>query len=464
MNFKGKIAGRRALLFCVGLAAVAGGALFLKAQNAKPNIVFITVDSLRADHLGCYGYKRDTSPHIDALSKKGTLFAQAIAQASWTTASVSSIITSLYPGHEREQLGRGVNAQDENLVRILKKNGYTTALFSNALTILDVTLANVKKDFDVFNIQKGKADTIVDSINRWLSGSFRKPVFLWAYLFDVHWPYRAASVYSAEFLSDGLYPHQDVPITEVDGRKNEFFSFKRIPRCVAEGGITDTSYYVAKYDGGIKFADEQISRLLSILRDRGMDKNTLIVLFADHGESMTEHDFYFNHSHYLYEGLIRVPLIMVLPGKIPSQVIQPQIPMLSVMPTVLEILGIKNTKHMEGKSLLPLIEGDKKGGEEHVFSESSFGPFFPRSVRSDGWKLIYNRRHAKRPGYIDYELYDLKADPGETKNLAEEQPRIAELLKNKLGQWEKSAKTFTLVRSKRFDERNKEALRSLGYL
>jgi arylsulfatase len=464
MDLKRTFTRKNILLTGAVLMAAAGGGLFFRAQNARPNVVFITIDSLRADHLGCYGYQRDTSPNIDALSKKGTLFAQAIAQASWTTTSVSSIVTSLYPGHEREQIGRGLNSKDENLIRLLKKKGYTTALFSNAREILDITFSKIKSEFDVFNIQEDQADTIVDSVSRWLGGAFRKPVFLWVYLFDVHWPYRSAPAYSAGFLSDGLCPRQNVPIAEDDGQKNEFFSFGRISRIVAEKGITDTSYYIAKYDGGIKFTDEQIGRLLRILRDKGLDKNTLIVLFADHGESMTEHNFYFNHSHYLYEGLIRVPLIMVFPEKIPCRIVHAQTPMLDVTPTTLNLLGIKNTEPMEGKSLLPLIKGGKSRGAELIFSESSFPPFFPQSVRSEDWKLVHNRDRGPRANRKDYELYDLKRDPEEKNNIIEQQSRVAGLLKDKLGYWEKNAKTCQLLRAESVDEQREKNLRSLGYL
>jgi len=445
------------------VAAVGAGVFFFQARNVKPNIVFITLDSLRADHLGCYGYQRNTSPNIDALSREGALFSQAVSQASWTTASVSSIITSLYPSHEMGQLGYGVNPKDKNLIRILKKNGYTTALFSDAPTILDITLSNIKGDFDVCVKQGNRTNGLVDSVRRWINNVSRKPVFLWVYFFDVHWPYRAAEVYSAEFLSDGLYPHQNVPIAEDDGRRNEFFSFGRISRTVAEKGITDTSYYIAKYDGGIKFADEQVGRLLRALRDRGMDKNTLVVLFADHGESMTEHNLYFNHSHYLYEGLVRVPLIMVFPDKIPSKIIRRQVTMLDVMPSVLEIVGVRNNEPMEGESLLPLIGGKESRSGEYVFSESSFSPY-PRCVRSENWKLIHNRGSGYNQSGKDYELYDLKADPGELHNLAEDYPQIAALLKDKLDRWDKNAGTCQLIPPKNNGEEKMKELRSAGYI
>ena len=130
------------------------------------------------------------------------------------------------------------------------------------------------------------------------------------------------SSYFSRFLSDNLYPHKNVAIAEDDGIKNKYYSFGVIPRHVAEDGITDASYYIAKYDGEIKFSDEQIRRLFLVLHDKKLEGNTLLILFSDHGESMTEHNFYFNHSHFLYEDLIRVPLIIVFPKRIPGKIIK----------------------------------------------------------------------------------------------------------------------------------------------
>jgi arylsulfatase A-like enzyme len=213
------------------------------AEKNRPNVIFITLDSLRADHLNCYGYKRNTFPNIGVLAGKGVLFKQAISQASWTCPSVSSIISSLYPNHEIRETGYSLSLKDDNLIRALKNKGYVTALFSNAEPVLNITLGGIK----------------------------------WVYLYDTHLPYNAPPGYFSEFLSDNLYPHVNVPITPDDGLKNEHYSFGSLPRHVAENGITDTSYYIAKYDGGIRFADEQIGLLLKDLEDRRLKDNTLIV-------------------------------------------------------------------------------------------------------------------------------------------------------------------------------------------
>ncbi len=427
--------------------------------HKRPNVILITFDALRPDHLGCYGYRRNTSANIDFFAKNGTLFKQAIAQATWTTASVSSIITSLYPKHEIIEAGYSLSPQEDNLIKILKTKGYVTALFSNAEPILNITFSSIKNNFDIFNISQVKTDKIIEFVNTWLNKNRQKPFFLWVYLFNTHWPYTAAPDYFSEFLSDKLYPNKDVPIAMDDGKKNEHYSFESIPRHVAENGITDTNYYIAKYDGEIKLSDEQIGKLLQTLSDTGLKNNTLIIFFSDHGESMVEHNFFFNHSHFLYDDLIRVPLIIVFPNRIPKKIIEQQVQLINIVPTIMEIIGIKKSIHMEGKSLLPLINGRTDQHDYYAFSETSYKPS-PRCIRTESWKLIYNRNSRKEA----YELYDLKEDPKELRNLIEQFPVISATLRKQLDKWVQTAKTYSIRSNYNVSKQEKEKIKSLGYI
>lgn len=430
------------------------------AERNRPNVIFITLDSLRADHLNCYGYKRNTSPNIGTLAERGILFKQAISQASWTCPSVSSIISSLYPNHEIRETGYSLSLEDDNLIRVLKNKGYVTALFSNAEPVLNITLGGIKNVFDVFYIRSARADAIVKSADKWVNENYHKPFFLWVYLYDTHLPYNAPPGYFSEFIFDNLYPHVNVPITPDDGLKNEHYSFGSLPRHVAENGITDTSYYIAKYDGGIRFADEQIGLLLKALEERGLKDNTLIILFSDHGESLTEHKFFFNHSHFLYEDLIKVPLIIVFPGRMPRMVIEKQVQLINIVPTVREILKIKNNFHMEGKSLLPLIEKKMDQLDAYAFSETAYRPS-PMCIRTEGWKLIHNRNSKYR--YRELELYNLKDDPLELNNLANVRLEVVASLAKRLDEWCQTAKTCSPGLKQGISQYDKEKLRSLGY-
>ncbi len=435
---------------------------FYRRQN-RPNVLFITLDALRADHLNCYGYKRNTSPNIANLAARGVLFKQAIAQASWTTASVNSIVSSLYPNHEIREAGYHLVPKNDNLIGPLKKKGYATALFSNAKPILSITFSRIKDSFDVFNISPLPADKVVDSASQWLDNNkgMHRPFFLWVYLFDTHHPYNAPNCYFSEFLSDGMYPHENVPFTPKDGFKNEYYSFGTLPRLIAENEIADTSYYIAKYDGGIKFSDEQVARLLKTLKDKGFEDNTLIVLFSDHGESLTEHRFYFNHSHFLYDGLIRVPLIMVLPGRLPQTVIENQVQLINIVPTVMEILGIRNRPHTEGWSMLPLIKKGGGRGDTYAFSETAYRPS-PACVRSSEWKLIHNRNTPDSSRRL--ELYNLKEDPAEQHNLADSKPDVVDSLLGQLNAWQLRSKTYSLDLERKISSEDEQKLRSLGYI
>jgi arylsulfatase A-like enzyme len=434
--------------------------IFFKTRQfnltSRPNIIFITLDSLRADHLGCYNYKRNTSNNIDLLSTKGVKFTQAITQATWTTSSISSLITSFYPNHELIEQGY-ISKHQPNLIRILKNNGYSTILFSGN-SIISMTFEDIKTDFDIFNVTQNKADKILQLAVDWIEKIRKTPFFLWVYFEEPHYPYTPPSDYYNNFINDNLYVHKNVPILEDDGIHNEYYSFRVIPRCVAEHGITDIGYYIAKYDGQIKFADEQIGKLLDLLHKKNIENNTLIILFSDHGELLGEHNFYFNHSHYVYEGLIRVPLLIIFPRRIPrNKIIQRTVQLIDIYPTVLDIVGIKNNRNIEGKSFLPLIMGKSDHHIFYTFSETAFWPS-PRCIRTDEWKLIYNRKRE------NYELYNLKEDPKETNNLINERSDIANSLKQQLERWSQNAKTNLLYKKDNLSENEKLKLKSLGYI
>ena len=424
---------------------------------SRPNIIFITLDSLRADHLGCYGYKRNTSSNIDLLSTKGVKFTQAITQSSWTTSSISSLITSLYPNHEFIEQGY-ISKHQPNLIRILKNSGYSTVLFSGNFPIISITFEDIKIDFDIFNVISDKADKILQLAIDWLEKLRKTPFFLWIYLEEPHWPYTPLSNYYNDFITDNLYVHKNISISKDDGIHNEYYSFGVIPKCVAEHGITDTAYYIAKYDGEIKFADEQIGKLLDLLHKKNIENNTIIILFSDHGESLGEHNFYFNHSHYLYEELIRVPLLVIFPKKIPkNKIIQQPVRLIDIYPTVLDIVGIKNNRDIGGRSFLPLIMGETDYHIFYTFSETAFWPS-PRCIRTEEWKLIYNRKTK------NYELYNLREDPKELNNLINERSEIVNSLRQQLKHWSQNAKTNLLYKKDNLSEDERVKLKSLGYI
>jgi len=252
--------------------------------------------------------------------------------------------------------------------------------------------------------------------------------------------------------------------------------FGVIPKHVAENNIMDVSYYISRYDGKIHVSNDFVGLLLEELKRLNLYDNTLIILIADHGESLGEHNFYFRHGYTLYDITLKVPLIIRYSKIIPkNKTIDYQVRLIDVMPTIMDILKVKNKKYKDivGKSLMPVILGKEEFPEQYAFSDNGF--IF--SIRSENWKLIYIDREMIKnyPWSIfyldDYELYDLKNDPLETENLVETEREIFLTLKKELDEYINQArfyqKKFSSEISKELgeiDEETKEKLRSLGYV
>jgi len=212
------------------------------------------------------------------------------------------------------------------------------------------------------------------------------------------------------------------------------------------------------YDKEIKYVDEQIGILLKNLEELGLDKNTLIIITADHGEALGEHNLYFTHGMFLYDELLKVPLIMV-GGFLPkNEIIKAQVESIDILPTIMDILRINyNKRGIEGISLLPTLYSKNKNdkyGESYAFSEFED----KKSIRSPEWKLIYTSNSE------EYELYNLKEDPQELNNLADIEKDQFKLMKEKLEEWVSREKENISSLTKPLDEETKEKLRSLGYL
>jgi arylsulfatase A-like enzyme len=239
------------------------------------------------------------------------------------------------------------------------------------------------------------------------------------------------------------------------------FAIGAIPKYLAVDNITDVDYYISQYDGEISYIDSQIGRLCEELKKLRLDKNTMIIINSDHGEGMGEHNEYFCHSTFLYDELIRIPLIIKYDKHIPSgKKIDIQVRSIDIMPTILDILRIKKDKYlqeyMQGASLLPLIFNPDKS---FIFSTIAYSEFLNRkSIRTKEWKLIYNEENGQ------YELYNLIEDPSETNNLVLKKSKEFSYLKQKLDNYMKSGYKDKVRPEFITREEIKEKLRSLGYL
>jgi arylsulfatase A-like enzyme/Flp pilus assembly protein TadD len=367
-------------------------------SKAPTNVVFITIDTLRADHLGCYGYKNIRTPNIDALALDSVKFERAYTPVPITLPSHTVIFTGTYPmlSGMHDFSGNRLGPQQQTLASILKEQGYSTGAVV-ASAVLDSRFG-LNKGFDFYfdhfdfnRLEESNLDemerpgnVVADKVLEWLSQNSQKPFFLWMHLYDPHYPYRPPAPYSEEYKSN-------------------------------------------LYDGEIAFADAQVGRLLHYLKEKGLYQKSLIVLSGDHGEGLGEHGER-THGFFIYNSTLHVPLLIHLPRAPGVREISAPISTVDIMPTVLEILGIPAPSQVQGKSLLPRISGKKQEETPYLYAET----FLPRlhfdwselrGVESDRFHFIL----APRP-----ELYDLSKDPQELHNLYAEKRAVSDELNAKL--------------------------------
>jgi arylsulfatase A-like enzyme/cytochrome c-type biogenesis protein CcmH/NrfG len=422
---------RRLLLILTVLAA-----LLAAAQTpAKPplNVVLITIDTLRADHVGCYGYKQIKTPNIDELAAEGARFDRAFAVVPVTLPSHSSMLTGTYPmlSGMHDFSANKLSPLQPTMASALKQAGYQTGAVV-AAAVLDSRFG-LNQGFDFYydhfdfnRLDEANLDEmerpgneVADVTLDWLGKNAQKKFFLWMHLYDPHFPYNPPEPYRAEYA----------------GRL---------------------------YDGEIAFADAQVGRLVRFLKEKGVYQNTVIVLTGDHGEGLGEHGEK-THGFFIYNATMHVPLIIRLPGAAGGQTVEDPVSLVDLMPTVLEAVGVEIPAQVQGKSLLARVRGGDGQAVEHertVYGET----FLPRIHFN--WSELRASENT-RYHFIDApkpELYDVAKDPGETHNLLSEKKAVGE---------EMRAKLVTMIRDysagKELAEKTgldpalMERLKSLGY-
>ena len=434
----------RLLLLGIAIAVVA-----CRGQaGPRPNVLLITVDTLRPDHLGCLGYARPTSPSIDALAARGVVFRQAVTAAGRTVQSFPSILTGVNPpthGLRYEGQSTEAIAGRLTLTRALKDAGYDAFAVTQGLNV------GLHRDFDVYDpdiyLDPAGKKVYVPTRNdfeatqkalQWLRGrrEHKNPFFLWLRYNAPHWPYDPPAPYAERFDPDyqGAHTFNQEAAPGVE-RGDLIFGRTRLPD-------REIEHAVAHYDGEVAYADAAIGELLRGVDALGATDRTIVVLTADHGESLGEHDYFFEHGAYLYEPTVRVPLIVVAPGKLPAGgKVATLGRTIDIVPTVLDLAGIDVPKGLDGVSLVPWARGETKEPGPPAYSESGRNfyrenPRQPvpgvagkwRMMRDDRWKLLLIP-DAPEP---QWELYDLDADPRETKNVVAEHPAEADRLRRLL--------------------------------
>ena len=431
----------------------------LRGAAAGRNVLLLTIDTLRADRLNAYGYGvRTTSPRMDALLGGGVQFDNASAVRALTWPSLSSVLTGLYPsGHGVVQNGYELPDELPTLPKILGGSGYATGAF-----LSNMCRAN-HQGWDEFRCSQGRDGRASQWAVEWVSGrEGPEPFFLWVHLFGAHPPY---------------YNGGDLAARELDpGYQGHLAPKKRILDAVMEESQVlteaDRRHLDAIYDASIIGTDRTVERILHGLKEAGVLENTVVVLLADHGEDLYEHNGYLYHACSVYQSSLHVPLGFTAPGLLPAgQRVRQTVELIDVLPTLLDLLGIAPPEGLHGVSLRPYLERPEAGGAgKPAFTQ--YGDSRIQTAQAEGWKYVHNP-DGETPicfagGPEDLypieaaELYDLEADPREQHNLAQEQPtrvsRMREILRNRF------ADLVNRSRQQEVPEDLKEELRSLGYV
>jgi arylsulfatase A-like enzyme/Flp pilus assembly protein TadD len=435
------VSGRRLLGVAVALAAAVAAAVALYRASIRPaarsgaglNVLLVTLDTTRADRLGAYGYRKARTPRLDGLAAEGVRFTSAYSDVPVTLPAHASILTALYPfEHGVRNNGNFYLAERyETLATALRRGGYRTAAFVSSF-ILDRRYG-LARGFETYDDRMEEAASAITGLEaerrgdktalalaRWLDARVKEaspppPFFVWLHLYDPHEPYAPPASYR------DLFPK-------------------------------------SPYDGEIAFTDHVLGTVLDKLRDLSLLDRTLVAVVGDHGESLGEHGEE-THSMFLYEGAIRVPMILWRPDVLPrGRVVAFPVRTLDLAPTILDVLGQPSLAAPHARSLRRAIEGRAEENPPGAYAETyvprlAMGGAVLRALRDPRYKLIDAPRA---------ELYDLDRDPGETRNLYAEEPRIVQALRTELHRVTAGGEGAMNVRA--VDQETVEKLEALGYL
>ncbi len=430
-----------------------------RAGAERPNVIIYLIDTLRADHLGVYGYDRPTSPNIDRFAADSVLFANARAQSSWTRPSVVSLLTGLQPrSHGVNRREDAVSESVETIAELLARRGYETAGF--------VTNGNAGPNFGLdqgfshYRYLRESADIssrhrLSDHLNLWIFHWLENrapdagPFFLYAHTTDPHAPYTPAEPFRRRFA-----PDVDPQIGLLDN-----------VRAIISGS-RETTEHTRKdladlYDAEIAFNDHHFGQLIERLKERGFYESSLIILVADHGEEFLDHDGW-EHGVTLFDEQLHVPLIVKFPNEgLPRGVnagmrVDATVGQVDVMPTILDLLGLV-APALDGVSLLD-------APDRASFAHLSMQDREMRSVTRRGWKLIID--DSPFPRHLPLQLFSLKADRRETVELAGERPFERELLSQLMRRWELdlAQRARSLGEQAEIPDELRRQLEALGYL
>jgi arylsulfatase A-like enzyme len=430
------------------------------AQAGPPHgIILISLDTLRADHLGSYGYHRNTSPSIDAFAQESILFERAVVQAPTTLPSHMSIMTSLYPSfHGVWQENFPLADEHMTLAELLREGGYRTAAFVDGGYVSGVY--GFERGFDLYDDQRGGIAVILPKVKKWLNDNKSDPFFLFIHCYDIHSPYDPPPPYNTIF-HDFTYAGHLFPGTrtlfKIAGKKLQL-------------NDEDLRHFIALYDGGIRYTDEKIGEFLSYLSASELTDQSLIIITSDHGEEFKEHGGILHRQVY-YRPELHVPLIIRIPQYRKKQIrLNELVRSIDLLPTILDMAELQPPPGAQGRSLLPLIKRNKnflnrflwrvfhpfKRDSDNSFAENTWDRKY--SIIAKDYQMIHDTPSGSM------QLFNIKVDPLAQNNIAKDHPAILERLLSEYQKTYDHIPRFTEMPHRELDEQMREQLKALGYL
>lgn len=451
---------------------------------SSDNVIFLTIDTLRPDRLGCYGFSPTITPNIDQLANHGIRFTQAITGGSWTQAAFPVIFTSTYASMHGGCLG-SLSPTRPSPLKALADHGYATAGFNTSpllsrsygyesifehfvdLTpserdpwlrtvkgghrLLEQPLTHVMSKAMGVRTRPAKiycsASDITDAMCKWIE-NVDGPFFIWGHYMDVHWPYH---------LEDNLKQPKQIAQAWRDVAHLDDANWRG-----AEITPKQSDHYINLYEQAIAYTDNHVGRLFNYLNEKGLDRNTTIVLVSDHGEELLEHGRWGHWEDNLYDEVLKVPLIIRLPNNGRPVVIDEQVRTLDLMPTILELCKCQPPKGMMGSSLLPLWESNNGESQPRIaISEMWRDIWHIIAVRTEMYKYIWDSKQPENPL-----LFDHIRDPNENENIASNSPEVVSNLHNHVRQVldEMESTQTEGIETPELDEEMLGRLRDLGYV
>lgn len=424
------------LVFFLVFATACTGPSSSKGKRASgrglstPNIILISIDTLRSDHMSLYGYERPTTPFLEKWARQAVVFEEFSQNGGGTLPSHTTMLTSLYPRTHRVFPARKQPIPESwtTLAEHLRSRGYQTGGFVDCIWLM--RKFGFSQGFDQFDEAGGHAQKILPRVIDWLNRRNEKPLFLFLHLYDVHskpegLPYHCPEPFFSEHLAKKCESFDGCRVGQCATR-----FLKKVNRELAAGKDVseflkpdEVAYIESLYDLGIQYIDDQLRSFFKQLADMGINQNSLIVVTADHGENFFEHGR-FLHSLGLYDTMTQVPLIIRYPGgKYGGVRVSEPGSMVDLAPTILEIAGLSPLEKAQGRSLVPTFRDHRS-----VWKES----YIWEAIRTPSWKYVKSRG----------ELFDLRSDPGEQENLAPQHPELVEKFDSILKRREEDAIAF----------------------